>query len=281
MAPFRLGDLVMLTSQKGKKWLVRIEDMPHSSHLGTIQLKDVLEKEEGDWLDTNMGSKVFLFRPTLEDFIFKIKRKTQIIYPKDLAAMVFYGDLQAGDVVLETGIGSGALTLALLRSVGEQGKVISVEKRQEFARISIDNINRFYGLRPSNHHIIISDILDLSLNIEVDRIFLDLPEPWNAISSVSKVLKRGGLLVSLSPNVGQLQLTFRELKAGGYANITTFEIVKRDWMIDERRARPSDRMRAHTGFIMVAKKVGGAFGSPQPGYGEKSNDCDSIAQADR
>ncbi len=281
MAPFRFGELVMLTSQKGKKWLVRLEDAPHSSHLGTIQLKDVVEKEEGDYIETNTGAKVFLFRPTLEDYIYKLRRQTQIIYPKDLGAMVFYGDLQAGDTVLESGIGSGALSLALLRAVGEKGKVISVEKREEFARISIENIAKFFGRRPLNHEIVIADIQDFCLRAEVDRIFLDLPEPWHAIGSVSKMLKRGGLLVSLSPNTGQCQLTFKELKAQGFANINTFELMKRDWMIDERRARPADRMIAHTGFIMTAKKVATPTGKPAATEGEDIGDSALTEQNEK
>lgn len=276
MAMFQLGELVMVTSQKGKKWLVRIENVPFSCHLGTIQLKDVLEREEGDWIETNMGAKVFLFRPTLEDYIYKIKRQTQIIYPKDLGAMVFYGDLQNGDIVLESGIGSGALTLALLRAIGDRGRLISVEKRPEFALLAIKNVIKFRGHHPSNHEVVVADIQDFSLRIEVDRVFLDLPEPWHAIAPVSKFLRRGGLLVTLSPNVGQVQLTFKELKARGFANINVFELLKRNWMFDERRARPTDRMIAHTGFITVAKKIGTACGRPYTPVSEEADRCETF-----
>ncbi len=255
MGKFNMGEWVLLTSQKGKKWLVKLEEGPYSSHLGTIQMRDVVGKDEGDFIETNKEAKLYLFRPTLEDYIFSMTRKTQIIYPKDLSAIVFYGDIQRGDVLLESGIGSGALTLALLRAMGGAGTLVSVEKRPEFAYAAMENIDRFFGGRPSNHEIVIGDIQDFAMNVKADRVFLDLPEPWHAIHSLAGLMRYGGILVSLSPNIGQVQLMFRELKANGFANISTFELLKRDWKIDELRARPVDRMVAHTAFITVAKKT--------------------------
>ncbi len=255
MSTFCMGEWVLLTAQKGKKWLVRVEEAPFSCHLGVIQMRDVVGKQEGDHLETHKGAKFFLFRPTLEEYIFTMDRPTQIIYPKDLSAIVFYGDIRPGDTVLESGIGSGALTLALLRAMRESGQLISVEKRLKFALQARENIYKFFGHHPPNHQIIIGDIQDFSIKAQVDRIFLDLPEPWHCIGSMAQLLRQGGILVNLSPNVGQIQLVFKELKAHGFANIRTFELLKRDWLVDERRARPSDRMIAHTAFITVAKKT--------------------------
>jgi tRNA (adenine57-N1/adenine58-N1)-methyltransferase catalytic subunit len=271
---FCLGEWVLLTSQKGKKWLVRIEDGTYSSHLGMIHMRDVMGKEEGACIDTNKGAKLHLFRPTLEDYIFAMKRQTQIIYPKDLGAIVFYGDLQPGQLILESGIGAGALTLALLRAVGERARIISVEKRPEFALSASENISKFFGRHPENHHVVVADIQDFCLNEKVDRVFLDLPEPWHAIDSISGLMGRGGLLVSLSPNVGQVQLMFKELKKNGFANITTFELLRRDWKVDERRARPVDRMIGHTGFITVAKKAFPSSPEPLDNAEETSTDMD-------
>ncbi len=256
MPVFSHGEWVLLASPRGKRWLLRIEDSLFSCHLGSIQLSDVVGREEGDSIDTNTGSKLLLLRPTLEDYIFKMNRQTQIIYPKDLGAIIFYGDIQPGDMILESGIGSGALTLALLRAIGGRGKVISVERKWDFAMVARKNIRRFHGSSPETHQIIIGDINELKLNVKVDRAFLDLPEPWLAIGNVSQMLRRGGLLLTLSPNVGQVQMTYRELRWNGFTNMTTFELLKRDWMVDELRARPVDRMVSHTGFITVAKKTG-------------------------
>jgi len=255
MARFHLGEWVLLTGQKGKKWLVKVEDAPFSCHLGVISMQEVVGREEGDCLETHKGAKLFLFRPTMEEYIFTMDRPTQIIYPKDLSAMVFYGDIRPGDTVLESGVGSGALALALLKAMGEQGRLISVEKRLRFAEQARENIRKFFGYHPPNHHLILADIQDFILKTMVDRVFLDLPEPWHCIRSLAPLLRRGGVLVSLSPNVGQIQLVYKELKTHGFANIRSFELLKRDWLIDERRARPIDRMVAHTGFITVAKKT--------------------------
>lgn len=259
MSTFHLDEWVLLTAQKGKKWLVKVEEAPFSCHLGTIQMREVVGKAEGDSLETHKGARLYLFRPTLEEYIFTMERPTQIIYPKDLSAMVFYGDIRPGDTILESGIGSGALSLALLKVMGERGHLISVEKRVRFAEQARENIYKFFGYHPGNHHLVVGDIQDFSLNGKVDRIFLDLPEPWHCIGSIAPLLHQGGLLVSLSPNIGQIQLVFKELKAHGFANIRTFELLKRDWLIDERRARPIDRMVAHTGFITVAKKTPHVF----------------------
>jgi tRNA (adenine57-N1/adenine58-N1)-methyltransferase len=255
MAAFGMGETVLLSSQKGKKWLVKIEEGQYSLHLGTINLSDIVGREETEYIETSKGAKLFLLRPTLEDYIFKMPRQTQIVYPKDLGAMVLYADIKPGDRVLETGIGSGALSLALLRALGEHGTLISVEKRPEFARLAKTNIAKFYGGHPANHSILVSTIEECALHLAADRVVLDLPEPWHAIRHVTGLLRNGGLLVSLSPNVGQVQLTYRELKSHGFIGINSFEILKRDWKVDELRARPVDRMVAHTGFITVARKA--------------------------
>ncbi len=255
MNAFQAGEWVLLTSQKGRSWLVRVNDEPFSCHLGTIDLGAVAGRQEGDVVETNKGGKLILFRPTLRDYIYKLKRKTQIIYPKDLGTILFYGDIQPGQTVLETGVGSGAMSLALLRVLGPHGRLVSVEKRLEFARLARRNIARFLDRSPENHQVVVAGIESVELRLTAHRVMVDLPEPWNAIGSVSRYLVRGGLLVSLSPNIGQVQLTCKELKDRGFANISTFEIIKRDWKIDQRRARPVDRMVAHTGFITVGKKI--------------------------
>lgn len=255
MNTFRLNEWVLLATQKGKKWLVRLEEGPFSTHVGTVQLGDALGREEGDQLETNLGAKLYLYRATLEDYVYLMKRRTQIIYPKDLAMMIFSGDIYPDCRVLESGIGSGGLSLALLRALGGSGWLISVEKRLEFAALAMENIEKFFGGPPQNHDVVVADIQDFHMSLQVDRVFLDLPEPWHAVANVARLTRQGGLLVSLSPNVGQVQLMTRELRQNGFASVSTFELLKRDWKVDVLRARPMDRMRAHTGFLTVAKKV--------------------------
>jgi tRNA (adenine57-N1/adenine58-N1)-methyltransferase len=275
MSKFEFGEWVLLTSQKGKKWLVRVDQAPYSSHLGGIQLADIAGREEGDWLVTSKGAKLMLFRPSLQDFIFSMKRHTQIIYPKDLSAMIFYGDVYPGCKVLETGIGSGALALALLRAMCDRGRLVSIEKRAEFALQARENIRLFFGQEAPNHEIIIGDIENVSISLEVDRIFVDLPEPWRAVGNLAGMLRMGGLLVSLSPNVGQVQITNRQLQTNGFGDIVHFELLRRDWKIDQLRARPFDRMVAHTGFITVAKRVSSIRGEPLESDPENCDDVEA------
>ena len=274
MTTLNWGEWVLLISQRGKRWLVKIEDVPFSCHMGTVALRDAVGKDEGEFLQTGEGSKLFLFRPSLADYIFKMKRRTQIIFPKDLGAMVFYGDVRPGSVVLESGGGSGALSLALLRAAGSQGKLISIEKRLEFAQLARDNITRFFGSNPANHHLIVGDIQDLPLAIQVERVFLDLPEPWHAIRRVAPSIQTGGILVSLSPNVAQVQFTVRELKAHGFTHVRCLELLEREWMVDERRARPKDRMIGHTGFLTIAKRAPKVVEGDAPD--ESSDEVDSA-----
>ncbi len=194
--------------------------------------------------------------------------------------MIFCGDIYPGCTVLETGIGSGALALVLLRTMCGRGKLISVEKRAEFAIQARENIRLFYGGEAENHEIIVADIADVCISCEVDRIFVDLPEPWRAIGNMADMLRMGGLLVSLSPNVGQIQLTNRQLLANGFGDIVHFEILRRDWKIDQLRARPFDRMVAHTGFITVAKRVSSIRGEPVeicPENGQDEGATDAIS----
>jgi tRNA (adenine57-N1/adenine58-N1)-methyltransferase len=278
MSKFEFGEWVLLTSQKGKKWLVRVDETPYSVHLGGINLGDIAGREEGDWLVTSKGAKLMLFRPSLQDYIFSMKRRTQIIYPKDLSAMIFYGDVYPGCSIIETGIGSGALTLALLRAMCGRGRLVSVEKRAEFALEARENIRLFFGGNPENHEIVVADIENVSISCEADRIFVDLPEPWRAVENLAGMLRMGGLLVSLSPNVGQVQLTNRQLQTNGFGDIVHFELLRRDWKIDQLRARPFDRMVAHTGFITVAKRVSSARGEPLENSSENGDDIEAFCE---
>ncbi len=252
---FKNGDIVLLLSEKGKKWLVRAGDGFLDTHFGRLDLSKLIGTSAGSKLISSKGCVFYCMPPTLADFILLMKRKSQIIYPKDLAAIVFYGDVKPGDVVLETGTGSGALTIALLRAVGADGEVISVERREDFLKVAKNNIRRYFAGLPANLKLLKADIKKIELHEPVDKVFLDLPSPWDVINAVSEYLVNGGTLVSHSPNVGQVQKTVAELVKQGYADISTFEILRREWIVDELRARPKDRMVAHTGFITIARKV--------------------------
>jgi tRNA (adenine57-N1/adenine58-N1)-methyltransferase len=256
MSLFREGEWVLITTQKGKDWLVLLKSgSVFSCHLGSIRHDEIMTKKEGDVWETPSGTKLLFFRPALTDFLFHIKRRTQIMYPKDIGAILCYGDIRPGMTVLESGVGSGALTMFLLAFIGNNGKVVSVEKRPEFARLARENIQKVFGEIPPSWQLVVADIESPPFVATFDRIILDLPEPWRAVDSASMLLKDGGILVSLSPQVVQLQMVARALRKKGFRCFQIFEVLKRDWLINEHRTRPADRMIAHTGFLLFARKT--------------------------
>jgi tRNA (adenine57-N1/adenine58-N1)-methyltransferase len=181
-------------------------------------------------------------------------RGAQVIYPKDLGAIVMAADIFPGAVVLEAGTGSGALTMALLRAVGVEGRVISEDVREDFARRAAANIRRFMGEVP-HLEIRIRDIY-AGVDVEdVDRVVLDLPEPWRIIDGVAKALRPGGYVVSYLPTVLQVkQLVDTLYHQGEFPLVDTVEILERHWHVAELSIRPEHRMVAHTGFLIVARK---------------------------
>lgn len=256
MNTFNEDEWVLVTTQKGKDWLIRLKSgETFSCHLGSIRHADIITRKEGEYWETPSGTKLFFFRPTLTDFLFHLKRKTQIMYPKDIGAILCYGDIRPGMAVLESGVGSGALTLFLLSYLGVSGCVISVEKRPEFAELARNNVKKVFGCYPPSWHLVVADIENPPFSATFDRVILDLPEPWRATESAAGLLKDGGILVSLSPQVAQLQVVSRELRKRGFRRFQIFEILKRDWLINEHRTRPADRMIAHTGFLLIARKT--------------------------
>ncbi len=197
-----------------------------------------------------------MLRPTLAEFILEMPRGAQVIYPKDLAVLLVWGDVHPGATVLEAGTGSGALTMTLLRAVGPAGRVISYEVREEFARQALRNIERL--LRPVDTLMLRAhDIYEGIPDGPVDRLFLDLPEPWRVVPHAD-ALRAGGVWASYVPTVPQAQRTVETLRADGrFAAIETIESLIRPWNIDGLSVRPVHRMVAHTGFITVARRIRG------------------------
>jgi tRNA (adenine57-N1/adenine58-N1)-methyltransferase len=181
-------------------------------------------------------------------------RGAQVIYPKDLGTIVMAADIFPGAVVLEAGTGSGALTMTLLRAVGREGRVISEEIREDFARRAAANIRRFMGETP-NLEIRSRDIYEGIDVQDLDRIVLDLSEPWRIVDSVAKALRPGGYFASYLPTVLQVkQLVDTLSRQGGFTLIDTVEILERHWHVEDLSIRPEHRMVAHTGFLTVARK---------------------------
>jgi tRNA (adenine57-N1/adenine58-N1)-methyltransferase len=226
------------------------------SDRGWVTHDTIIGQPDGSWVRTSKGTRYVVLRPTLAEYVLDMPRGAQVIYPKDLAMVMFWADIFPGARVLEAGMGSGALTLALLRAVGPAGKVISYEQREDFARRALANIQLRMGdvnnlavrLRPVEE--------GLAEEEPVDRVVFDLPEPWHLVEPVARVLRSGGIFLSYVPTIIQShQLSEALRRHPGYTLVETFETLFRPWNIENTSVRPFHRMVAHTGFITVARRV--------------------------
>jgi tRNA (adenine57-N1/adenine58-N1)-methyltransferase len=254
---FQDGEQVLLIDQRGRRhlFLLRKGDTFHSDR-GWITHDAIIGHPDGSWVRTSKGTRYVALRPTLAEYVLDMPRGAQVIYPKDLAMVMFWADIHPGARVLEAGMGSGALTLALLRAVGPEGKVISYEQREDFARRALANIHARMG-EVTNLVVRLGPVEDgLADEPPVDRVVFDLPEPWRLVDAVARVLRSGGIFLSYVPTILQSHQTTEALRRHpGYSLIETFETLFREWNIEGLSVRPFHRMVAHTGFLTVARRV--------------------------
>lgn len=256
------GDLILLIDKKGKKYLISLKkEGVFEFHKGKILHDEILKKEIGEKIKSSKGEELLILKPTLEDFVMKkLKRISQIIYPKDVGQILVLGDIFEGAKVLEAGTGSGALTLYLIRAVGEKGKIVSIDEREDMIKVAKENIEKFYQKKVEdikNLKLEVSNLKDIKEN-DFDRVILDMPDPWNYLGKAKEILKPGGILICWLPTVLQafnlvekVEKEFKEdFKLKGI-----FETLQREWQKRERALRPKDRMVAHTGFLLLFWKI--------------------------
>ncbi|HVF53277.1 MAG TPA: tRNA (adenine-N1)-methyltransferase [Actinomycetota bacterium] len=253
------GERVLLIDPKHRRYLVTIQTgKQFHSHLGSIDLDDLVGAPEGTTVRATSGATLLVFRPTLADYVLKMKRGAQVVYPKDIALMIVYADIFPGATVVEAGSGSGSLTLGLARAVGTEGRVISYEVRPDHHEDAQRNIGDWYsgsGGKPENVELRVGDIFEGIPEKAVDRMVFDLPEPWHAIGTTTESLAPGGILCCYLPTIPQVSQIVETMRRARFALISTFEGLVRTWNIDDRSVRPDHRMVAHTGFIVVGRKL--------------------------
>jgi tRNA (adenine57-N1/adenine58-N1)-methyltransferase catalytic subunit len=254
---FQDGEQALLIDQRGKRHLIflRKGETFHSDR-GWIPHDTIIGQPDGSWHRSSKGTRYLALRPTLAEYVLEMPRGAQVIYPKDLAIVMFWADIFPGARVLEAGMGSGALTLALLRAVGPDGKVVSYEQREDFCRRALANIQMRLG-EVNNLAVRLGPVEDgLPDEAPVDRAVFDLPEPWRLVEPVARVLRAGGIFLSYVPTIIQSQQLSEALRRHpGYALVETFETLLRPWNIEGTSVRPFHRMVAHTGFITVARRI--------------------------
>ncbi len=260
MTSLQPGEKVLLIDSRDRRYLVTLATgKQFHSHLGSLDHDDLIGGPEGVTVRTTGGSPVIVFRPTLSDYVLKMKRGAQVIYPKDIGLILMYADIGPGATVVEAGAGSGSLTLALARAVGTDGRVISYEVRDDHLEQARENIAAWYessGGKPENVELRLGDIFEGIPETDVDRMVLDLPEPWRAVGPVTDALAPGGILCCYLPTIPQVSQTVEAMRRGGFSFLDTFEGLVRTWNIDRQSVRPDHRMVAHTGFIITGRKLG-------------------------
>ncbi len=256
--PFAPGDRVLLVDSKRRRHLVTLaEDGAFHSHNGIVEHRAIIGNEEGVTVQTTLGARLVAVRPTLSEYVLKMPRGAQVIYPKDLGQIVMLADVFPGARVLESGIGSGALTATLLRAVGPSGHVLGYELRPDFAERAVRNVEGFLG---SGQPLTV-EIRDAYEGIDaedLDRILLDLPEPWRMVKPAESAMRSGGILLAYLPTIGQVMRLREELAGSAFGMVETVEVLQRSWHVDGQSVRPDHRMVAHTGFLTHGRLLASA-----------------------
>ena len=254
---FVSGDRVQLTDQKGKIYSITITPGKEwHTHKGWIVHDDLIGLPEGSVISTSAGLKFTAFIPLLTDYVLSMPRGATIVYPKDSALIVGFADIFPGARVLEAGVGSGALTLSLLRAVGEHGHVHSVERREDFAENAKANITNYFGGEPANWSLDIGSVQEKEFSDTFDRVILDMLAPWECIELAAKVLRPGGVFMAYVATTTQLSATAEALKEDGhFTEPESFESMVRGWHHEGLAVRPQQRMIGHTGFLIFARRM--------------------------
>jgi tRNA (adenine57-N1/adenine58-N1)-methyltransferase len=254
---FVAGDRVQLTDQKGKIYSITITPGKEwHTHKGWIVHDDLIGLPEGSVVSTSAGLKFTAFIPLLTDYVLSMPRGATIVYPKDAALIVGFADIFPGARVLEAGVGSGALTLSLLRAVGPTGSVHSVERREEFAANATTNIENYFGGRPANWSLAIGSVQEQEFDHEFDRVILDMLAPWECVEMAANVLRPGGVFMAYVATTTQLSATAEALKDDGhFTEPESFESMVRGWHHEGLAVRPQQRMIGHTGFLIFSRRM--------------------------
>ena len=254
---FSAGDRVQLTDPKGKLYSFTIvPGKEWHTHKGWITHDDLIGMPEGSVVSTTAGLKFTAFKPLLADYVLTMPRGATIVYPKDAAMIVGLADIYPGARVLEAGVGSGALTISLLRAAGDKGYVHSVERRTDFAENARSNVDAYFEGAPSNWKLDVGDLQDQNFDSEFDRVILDMLAPWECVDIAARALRPGGVFMSYVATTTQLSATAEAIKQDGrFTEPESSETLVRGWHHEGLAVRPQQRMIGHTGFLIQSRRM--------------------------
>ncbi|PZS32642.1 MAG: SAM-dependent methyltransferase [Pseudonocardiales bacterium] len=264
--PFEAGDRVQLTDPKGRLHTVVLEPgKQFHTHRGVIAHDDLIGRSEGVVVNAASGTAYLALRPLLADYVLSMPRGAQVVYPKDAAQIVHMGDVFPGAHVLEAGAGSGALTCSLLRAVGADGRVVSYERRPEFADVARANVERFFGGPHPAWELVVGDLSDADPGEfgTVDRAVLDLLAPWELLDPVAAALQPGGVLIGYVATTTQLSRLVEALREhGSFTEPAAWESLVRPWHVVGLAVRPDHRMVGHTAFLVSTRRLSDGVSMP-------------------
>lgn len=254
---FKAGDRVQLTDPKGKLYSFTITPGKEwHTHKGWITHDDLIGLPEGSVVSTTAGLKFTAFVPLLADYVLSMPRGATIVYPKDAAMIVGSADIYPGSRVLEAGVGSGALTISLLRAVGRDGYLHSIERREDFAKNARENVSNYFGETPTNWRLDVDSFQDFVHTETFDRVVLDMLAPWECVATSAQVLRPGGVFLAYVATTTQLSATAEALKEDGrFTEPESSETLVRGWHHEGLAVRPQQRMIGHTGFIIQSRRM--------------------------
>jgi len=254
--PFAEGDHVQLTDAKGRMHTIRLESgQVFHTNRGGFPHDEVIGLPQGSVVRSANGTPYIALRPLLDDFVLSMPRGAQVIYPKDAARIIGLLSIGPGARVAEAGVGSGAMTCSLLRSVGETGEVHSYELREEFAAVADRNVAKWFGVRPPSWHLTLGDMLTIAEG-DLDGVVLDMLAPWECVDAVGDALAPGGVLVGYVATTTQMSRLVETLRvAGGWTEPRAEESLMRTWHLEGLAVRPDHKMNGHTAFLVTARRL--------------------------
>lgn len=246
----------MLLDARGRRLLKRLQPQHRITVRGSVlRCDDIIGCPEGIRVGTGEPESFLVFRPSHAELVTEIERPAEPIFAKDVGAILAHGDVRAGDHVVEVGVGAGAMTIALLRAVGPEGRVTSYELRSDFADVARRNVASYCG-DATNWRIVVADAAGRIAERDVDRVILDVPDPLPVLDSAAAALRPGGFLIGYLPTILQVKDLRDAIRDDErFAGAETLEVLERSWHVEGRSVRPSHRMVAHTAFLTFARRT--------------------------